>query len=337
VALATYDGDGALPPTPLTILAKAAAAGGLSGAVLAGYGGEFIDPRYHSHRDAGARLANATASLAAVATLVARSAVLLAGGTAAAAGTVAVEEAFVGDLLQCLTADWACPLMAPLRKAEIGNLKTYLGRPSMYTPPVPRQRPGTFYTGVLASYQGQPLVQTADGLFGAWPQGAAAPTGAGGGGEVVKVYAVPKPLESFLRPWLAKTISAADPAAFQQQPPVACKATADCSKGGEACDGGLSTFECLAGACVCRSLAFYHVALDPGLAPQEAPDAFTVQSEATPNWAEPNWANIGVSVYPDTSRAVESTAIGLGLGVAAASAALALLVQRALSKGHYFD
>lgn len=340
----TYDGAGALPPTPLTSFAKEAAAAGtrgsgaVSGAVLAGYGAEgdgvFIDPRYHSHRDAGARLANATASLAAVATLVARSTVLLAGGTAAAAGAVAVEEGFVAELLQCLTADWACPLMAPLRKSEMANLKVYLGRPAMYIPPVPKKRPASFYSGVLASYQGQPLVQTADGLFGAWPQEANSDAAATGG---AKVYSVPKPLESFLRPWLARTIAAADPAAWEQQPPVACAATGDCSKGGETCDGGLSTFECLAGACVCRSLAFYHLALDPGLAPQEAPDAFAVLSNATPNWAEPNWATIGVSVYPDASRGVESAAIGVGLAVAAGSAVLALWVQRALSKSHYFD
>lgn len=348
VALGIYDGDGALPPTPLTSLAKAAAGGtggaGLSGAVLAGYPGpEFLDPAYHSHRDAGARLVNATASLGAAATLVARSAVLLAGGTAAAAGTVQVEEAFVAEMLACLTADWACPrLMAPLRKSEIANLRAYLGRPSMYTPPVPKQRPASFYAGVLASYQGQPIVQTPDGLYGAWPQqeadnASSSTSSSAPSTEGAKVYAVPKPLESFLRPWLAATVSAADPAAFQQQPPVTCARSADCSAGGETCDGGLSTFECLAGACVCRSLAFYHLALDPGLGATEEPDAFAVLDEGTPNWAEPNWAAIGVSVYPDASRAVEYTAVGLGVGVAAASAVLALVVQRALTKGHYFD
>ena len=324
------DGGGALPPTPLTSFLRAAPE--LSGAVLAGYGAAFIDPRYHSHQD------NATfvnlAALPTAATLLARTAWTLASGDDAAAASPAalaaiqVEQGFVDMLFACLTEDWDCPAMKPFREAESANLKEYLGRSYVYTPPVPH--PPNFYSGVLASYQGLPLAMHVDptssdsDVVAAWPADGPAFVAS----PEDKFYVVPKPLEAFLRGWLAYTLGHAEAV-------VTCVGPKDCE--GQTCDGGLSTRECIHGACICRTAAFYHTALDPGVGPLAAPDTFTVLSSDTPNWAEPNWADIGLAVYPDTSPHMEATALGLGLGMAGLSVLGALWVQRVLVKQHFFD
>jgi len=155
-----------------------------------------------------------------------------------------------------------------------------------------------------------------------------------------KFYVVPKPLEAFLKGWLAYTLGGggkAAPAAGAPAPAanIPCKASEDCD--GLQCDNNLSTRECLIDTCICRTASFYHTALDPGLAPQPEPGIFTILDKNTPNYAEPNWANIGLAVFPDTSARVEGAALGVGFGVVAVSAMGAWLVQRALVKHHYFD
>merc|ERR1712224_939867 len=50
--------------------------------------------------------------------------------------------------------------------------------------------------------------------------------------------------------------------------------------------------ECLVSECTCVA-AFYHTALDPGLAAKESPGKFTILNATAPLYAEPNWASIG--------------------------------------------
>ncbi|EWM23993.1 nicastrin [Nannochloropsis gaditana] len=335
VMVTSLDGSGALPPSPFTSFARGTPA--LSGAILTGYGETFIDPRYHSHEDTAAVL-DPTA-LSSVAALVARAFWKLAAGpgegaaSAAELEAIGVEPAFVSDLLDCLTRDWDCPAMKAFRDSEISNLKDYLQMSYLYTPPVPR--PPTYYAGVLAPYQGLPLVQHLDksshaegvdtGIYAAWPAGQVFPVGAHD-----KAYVVPKPLEAFLRAWLGHTLGQGG-----EDAPVACQGPSDCSD--LTCDAGLSTRECVLDACVCRTAAFYHTALDPGLAPLPEPGLFAVSDPAAPNWAEPNWEDIGLAVFPDAGSRMEATALGVGVGVAALSVVGALVLQRSLIKHHYFD
>lgn len=343
---------GAMPPTPLTSFLREARSTALpvplSGVVLAGYngdkGGAFLDPRYHSHQDNVTFLGEDPAiALGTVATLLARTAWgLMVGGDAppdaATLATIEVEPAFVSALLTCMTEDWNCPLLKQFRQGEMENLKHYLGRSYVYTPPVPSTP--NYYSGIIASYQGLPLAVThnnnANGdddggasVKAAWPE-----TGPAFVSDAEdRFYVIPKPLEASLRGFLAHTLEKASSNAAT--PLISCQSTTDCET--HACDGNLSSMECLASVCVCRTRAFYHTALDPGLAPKETPDTFTVVDPKSPNWAEPNWQTIGLSVFPDTSRRVERTALGVGLGVVAMSALGALLVQRVLTKHHYFD
>lgn len=339
------NGAGAMPPTPLTSFLRETP--GLSGAVLAGYGGagagaEFIDPRYHSHMDQASYLD--ADSLTTVANLVARTAWSLASGGEEGMDEIVVQKEFIETLLACFTDDWDCPAMKQFREAEHDNLKNYLGQSYLYTPPVPQ--PPSYYSGVTASYQGLPLMRHTmeggnSGLFSAWPAEK----------DFVpnmedKFYVVPKPLEAFLKGWLAYTLggggggatataTATTRAAVGAAANIPCKSPQDCD--GLLCDNNLSSRECFIDICVCKSASFYHTALDPGLAPQPEPGIFTILDAKTPNWAEPNWASIGFAVFPDASARVEGLALGVGAGVGALSALGAWMVQRVLVKHHYFD
>jgi len=334
-SITPLDGAGSMPPTPFTSFLREAP--GMSGVVLAGYGkgggaaagAEFIDPRYHSHMDKGSFLD--AASLTTVATLVARTAWSLASGGEEGMEGIVVQQEFIEEFLTCLTEDWNCPAMKPYREAERASLKNYLGWSHVYSPPVPT--PPNYYSGVLASYQGLALTQHtmeggSSGIFAAWPaEEVFVPS------KEDKFYVVPKPLEAFLKGWLAYTLGGGGKAAPAANIP--CKASEDCD--GLQCDNNLSTRECFIDTCICRTASFYHTALDPGLAPQPEPGIFTILDKNTPNYAEPNWANIGLAVFPDTSARVEGAALGVGFGVVAVSAMGAWFVQRALVKHHYFD
>jgi hypothetical protein len=160
-------------------------------------------------------------------------------------------------------------------------------------------------------------------LYAAW-QGSYSPASD-------RVYATPKPLEAFARAFLAQTLSASNATTYQAG---SCSASIPCPS--TPC-GGSSSFECVAGLCVCRSLAFYHTALDPGLQPEQTPDLFQVVDSAAPIWTEPNWQAIGVSVYPDTSSQIEAVALGIGLTVLVMSSLAAFVVQKALVKYQLLD
>lgn len=97
--------------------------------------------------------------------------------------------------------------------------------------------------------------------------------------------------------------------------------------------------------------AYYHTALDTGLAPEATPNHFAVLSDtsgtdndgpdgtaatsmdaaAGPLYAEPNWQTIGVSLYADPGPALEYVVLALGLGVCVASAVLARAAKARLA------
>lgn len=310
----------ALPPTPLTSFLLAQQS--LSGVVLGGYDGPFADPRYHSHMDTHTFLN--PASITQVSTFLARAAYSAAGGSDADLPTISANATLVSALLDCLTQDWNCPLMTSYIKSEASSLSTYLKR-SVYMAQPPAST--TFYAGVLSSYQGLPLVQVSGkggvaSLYADWDGAFDA--------SADKVFAYPKPLEAFLRGFLSQALSEADKTAWQKG---SCAKNDDCDAAAT-CDGGQSTFECVAGTCVCRSLAFYHTALDPGLKPLPTPDRFDIADASAPNWAEPNWLVIGMSVFPDTSPSVEAAALSVGLITLLLSGAAAFGVQSYLTKAN---
>lgn len=326
VSYATSATTTALPPSPLTSLLKANSS--LSGLVLAGYSSTFSDPRYHSHMDEWPFLN--TTSLADVTTFVARAVYSAAGGADADLSSISANATLVKELVSCLTQDWNCKqLMRPYIQSETDSLFDYLGR-STYLPDVPTTP--SFYSSIIASYQGLPLVQVGSGKKGGVSDLYASWDGDFDASRGDKVYVVPKPLEAFTRAFLAATISQADTSSFQGG---SCKKAADCGDG--TCDGGLSTLECVSGQCVCRSLAFYHTALDPGLRPSQTPDQFEVVDASSPNWAEPNWVTIGMSVWPDTSPDVENAAISVGVVVLVFSTLAAYWFQTYLTKHSIFE
>jgi len=173
VTLTTTQSATAMPPTPLTSFLKES--NSLHSAVLAGYvdtsGGAnpfvFNDPRYHSHLDTTTYLDPTTVTTSA--TLLARSLFSLAGGADASLTSINADDSLVRQLCHCLTEDFNCPLFKPFITSEKEDLEHYLGG-GVYIAPVPS--PPSYYSGVLAYYQGQPMLlkksQGSSQLFGAY-------------------------------------------------------------------------------------------------------------------------------------------------------------------------
>merc|ERR1712023_586424 len=93
-----------------------------------------------------------------------------------------------------------------------------------------------------------------------------------------------------------------------------CNNANDCGK----CPASGVRKECIVGKCTCVA-AFYHTALDPGLAAKESPGKFTIANSSAPLYAEPNWLSIGVSTYLEAGEAADVVTLVGGLAWAAYS------------------
>ena len=149
-------------------------------------------------------------------------------------------------------------------------------------------------------------------------------------GACNQIYVAPKSIEMALRGFLSYTLSAASPAVFRGGK---CKSNSDCTQ--KTC-GGTSTLQtqCINGDCVCPNLAYFHTALDPGLQAEPTPGRFKVVDASAPIWTEPNWGKIGITVYPDATKKIETVALATGIALLVFSAGLAFGARGALNKYH---
>eukprot|EP00752_Nemacystus_decipiens_P017814 g15971.t2 len=321
-----------LPPSPLTAFVKADPQ--QSGFVISGYDESFSCPHYHSHLDTRDRV-NAT-SVAAAAEVLAKSTLVLAGGTEAQAKTLEVNATLVETLLDCLVEDWSCDTVKEYVVGELGNLEEVLGfRVSVDAP-----FPPTMYTGPLEFRNGggMPTVRHTkdDGswrLHSSWTESFDP--------DHDKIQLVPSLVEIFCRAFLSEQLGSAHAGRYGE---TECNSSGDCPQ--EECeethaslDGTGRRPECVRGRCGCPT-GFHHIALGVGLEREQQLDQYRVVDGAVeqgaPLWTEPNWRGIGVEVYLDPGVAAGNIAVVVGAAVTAAAGVASWVLLRSLEKRKLF-
>src|SRR5688572_5649696 len=98
-----------------------------------------------------------------------------------------------------------------------------------------------------------------------------------------RAYIIPNALEAFVRSSLLYSLNA------NKTDSPACETSSDCGLC-SLLDYDQVQMECISDICICPS-AFYHLALDPGIAADDVPGYFSVQDISSPAYTEPYWSN----------------------------------------------
>mmetsp|Transcript_23021 Transcript_23021/g.35521 ORF Transcript_23021/g.35521 Transcript_23021/m.35521 type:complete len:792 (+) Transcript_23021:129-2504(+) len=295
-----------IPPSPLTSLLKLSE-GAVGGAVLTGYDSAYIDPNYQSHLDRNDVTRMDLDSIAATATILARSAVAIAydGGdedyeAASEYAKNTVQELNVDDetllaLSDCLFTDGKCDFWEKYTKVEKDNQYEHsgvsmLGDMSLGSPP-------NYYVNVYDLSNGQGFIRVNNQYYGAYDGEDF------GKDKDDKVILLPTGLEAgihgILNDFLGRG-SVSNPEEFRS-----CSTSDDCD-GVPYCSAGSSDHAVCTGGgvCVC-SRAHFHTALDEGITPaaNKSTGHFVPKDDESAEsalYTEPYWSSdVGVKVYRD--------------------------------------
>jgi len=334
------------PPTPLASLVQLSE-GAVGGAVLAGYDDSYADKAlYHSHLDSNEYRSINLDSVAAAATLLARSALAAAyddGSMDDDSLDAAVEyatdlipelsaedETFV-ELSECLFTHGNCDMLKNYAAAEQQRNKDETGVDLGYQTPL--GSPPNYYVSVYDINNGQPFVEVGDSWYGAY-------TGEDYGKNDNDFFSMrPTVLESSIRGMLDDFIGRGsvsngngdDDLISCKKSSSACSSVSYCLQDGDraVCSGS--------NVCVC-SRAHYHIALDEALeaAPMNATGRFLVSDDdegVSAMYTEPYWsATVGVRVYRHGGDRAGKIALFSGLTVAAACFVVVLQLKKKMKK-----
>jgi nicastrin len=326
------------PPSPLTSLLQLSE-GAVGGAVLTGYDYAFTNKvPYHSHMDSASVYQVDLKSIAAAATIIARTAVAAAYDdgsydyeTAAAYAknlipSISYKNEVLVELADCVYYNGQCDLFQKYSQVETANERSRtglnLGNPS------PHGTPPNYYVGVYNYMYGQPFVQVGDNIYGAYKGDSF------GNRNSDAVSMVPTQLESSILGLMNDYLGRGT---MGSSSPVSCSKLSDCANAnycssyGEyaTCTGG--------GVCVCRR-ANFHVALDEALKPAvNMPTGyFTVRDddeEISAMYTEPYWSNsVGVKVFRDVGSLPGFFALVAGIAAAGISLFSAFVLRVGLKK-----
>lgn len=326
------------PPSPLTSLLSLSE-GAAGGAVLSGYDYAFANRApYHSHRDSADYLSMNFKSIAAAATIVARTAVAAAYDdgsydyeTAAGYALNAIPNAAsyqdedLISMADCFYYNGQCDLIRKHASIQASNMQSQTGvsigqGESLGMPP-------NYYVSVYHQYYGQPFAYVGDKVYGAYKGDQFGQHSS----DAISLQprALINALYGFLNDFLGR--SSAD---FEE---VACRRVNDCSDVGF-CAAYNEKATCTgAGVCVCER-ARYHVALDEALKPAEnKPSGYFEFDEndagVSPAYTEPNWsASVGVRVYRDVGPIPGLVTLAIGAVVMALSVCSAFVLRVGLKK-----
>jgi len=301
------------PPTPLTSLLSLSQ-GNVGGAVLTGYDYAFTNKvPYHSHMDSATHQGIGLKSVAAAATIVARSALAAAYDsgdydyeTAAAYAANLIPELdyqdeFLQELAHCLFYDGLCDLIRRYSSVEMANAHVHTGL--NLGSGLPMSTPPSYYVGVYNGYYGQPFVQVGDNIYGSYDGNDY------GSRNTDAVGMIPNQLESaihgMLNDFLGRgTVSSNSDDDGDQFHGKECSKLNDCADVDYCSSYGESPTCTAGGWCVCTR-AHYHVAFDEAIypVPGKPTGYFKVkdgESGYSPIYTEPFWSNnVGVGVYRD--------------------------------------
>ena len=326
------------PPTPLTSL-LALSEGAAGGAVLSGYDYAYANRApYHSHRDSADYVAMNLKSIAAAATIVARTAIAAAyddgsldsDSAYAYANNAIPNAADYGDeefvaMAECFYYDGQCDLINNHASVQANNMQAKTGinigrGESLGVPP-------NYYVSVYHGNYGQPFAYVNNIQHGAYDGDK---FGAHGSDAIgMQPRALVNALYGFLNDFLGRSS-----ANFEE---VACKRAADCQDIGF-CAANNEEGTCTgSGVCVCDR-ARYHVAVDEALKPaKNKPTGYFEfdENEAgiSPVYTEPNWSQfVGVRVYRDVGPIPGLVTLAIGAVVMALSVCSAFVLRVGLKK-----
>ena len=326
------------PPTPLTSLLSLSE-GAAGGAVLTGYDYAYANRApYHSHRDSADYVSMNLKSIAAAATIVARTALAAAYDdgsydyeTAANYAMNAIpnginyEDEDLVAMAECFYYDGQCDLIKNHASTQASNLKSKTGfnvgrGESLGIPP-------NYYVSVYHANYGQPFVYVDNNQYGAYDGdkfGQHASDAIG-----MQPRALINALYGFLNDFLGR--SSGD---FEE---VSCRRANDCEEAGF-CDAYGEQATCTgSGVCVCDR-ARYHVALDEAIKPAaNKPTGYfefdKYDTGVTPVYTEPNWSQfVGVRVYRDAGSIPGLVTLALGAVIMALSVCSAFVLRVGLKK-----
>lgn len=326
------------PPTPLTSL-LALSEGAAGGAVLSGYDYAFANRApYHSHRDSADYVNMNLKSVAAAATIVARTALAAAYDdgsldyeTAAAYAMNAIpnaadyeDEEFLA-MAECFYYNGQCDLIKNHASTQASNMQAKTGisigrGESLGIPP-------NYYVSVYHGNYGQPFAYVNNNQYGAYD---GEEFGAHGSDAIsLQPRALVNALYGFLNDFLGR--SSAD---FEE---VSCRRATDCQDVGFCATYNEEATCTGSGVCVCNR-ARYHVALDEALKPAaNKPTGYFGFDEddagVSPAYTEPNWSQfVGVRVYRDAGPIPGLVTLAVGAVVMALSVCSGFILRVGLKK-----
>ena len=311
------------PPTPLTAL-QSLTNGGIGGTVLSGYDYVFAKrPPYQSHMNRQQNVEMNLKSIAASATLLARTALAAAYDDGSydyetsaqyAAGVVpelAYNDDVLVELADCLLLNGNCDMLRKYAEMEAKNEQSRTGWPvsvgsSLGAPP-------SYYVGVYDASRGQPFAMVGNKRYGAYNGNNY------GKKNTDAVLSQPKALEQAIRnmlhDFLGRGSSSNGGSSLQS-----CKKQSDCS-GVSYCSSSGDSATCSgSNVCVCKR-AHYHHALDEAIEPAvNNATGYFVASEydqgISPLYTEPFWStDVGVKMYRSSGNSPGFAALGFGFVV----------------------
>lgn len=326
------------PPSPLTSL-MSLSEGASGGVVLSGYDYAYANRApYHSHRDSADYVTMNLKSIAAAATIVARTAVAAAyddgsydyENAAAYAMNAIPDGASYQDedlvtMANCFYKDGQCEMIRKHASTQASNMQSQTGvsigqGESLGIPP-------NYYASVYHGYYGQPFAYVGDKIYGAYDGDQ---FGQHSSDSIsLQPRALLNALYGFLNDFLGR--SSAD---FEE---VKCRRVNDCSDVGFCAPYNEKPTCTGAGVCVCDRARF-HVALDEALKPAaNKPTGYfefdEYDSGVSPAYTEPNWSQfVGVRVYRDVGPIPGLITLAVGAVVMALSICSAFVLRVGLKK-----
>jgi nicastrin len=326
------------PPTPLTSL-LALSEGAAGGAVLSGYDYAYANRApYHSHRDSEDYISMNLKSIAAAATIVARSAIAAAydGGdydyeTAAAYALnlipngASYDDDVLVEMAECFYDNGQCALINKYASIQASNMNSLTGvsfdrGESLGVPP-------NYYVSVFSGLYGQPIAYVGDKSYGAYD----GEEFGNHGSDTISQQprAVTNAIYGLLNDFLGRSS-----VNFEE---VSCRRVNDCDSAGF-CDAYNEKATCSGGGlCVCDR-ARYHSALDEAIKPAVGKTTGYFEFDEydagiSPVYTEPNWSvSVGVRVYRDVGPLPGLVTLAVGAVVMALSVCSTFVLRVGLKK-----
>lgn len=328
------------PPSPLTSLLNLSG-GSKGGAILTGYDYAFSGKApFQSHRDSAGSVYINLKSIAAAATILARTVVAAAyddgsndyGGYQNSAyyaknllPELSSSDEDLLELSNCLFYRSSCSLLNRYSDVETANARAETGLNLATGESFPN--PPSYYVGVYSGNSGQPFVQVGDNIFGSYD-----------GNDFGKKNAdaigmVPRQLESVVHGLFNDYLGRGS----GNGSGGSCKKVSDCVNN-DICQAYGDSATCTGrGQCVCRR-AHYHLAVDEALSPMSNyPTGYFQIADGDEGvsamYTEPFWSpSVGIKVYRDVGSLPGFFTLAAGLAVGIASLFGALVLKVGLKK-----